>query len=153
MKKKLLLVSIILFSFTGLIGCVEEQTPKHFVECKIQKIFGNIGNAIQKHETENLKDPQFGFRCITREGIIFIVNIDPSDTGGSSGEHTIFNLSKVLEPNMIVRFPTNMHSSSNTMGFSSSNIGTLDPDDIYVHLNKLDYTEIQHKKKFSPKPR
>ena len=109
----------------------ETSGPSGFVEGEITKIGGNLVSRVGDPES----NPIYTLHVATLQGE-YLIQIDPTDKGGSPGPQTIYNLAERLEQGMRIKFPTELHGKMNPdrnpMGFSKSRIGMLDPDDIEV---------------------
>ncbi len=138
--KKLYIVAVVCCAL--LLSACGKEDPSNFVEGEIVGISSNLSNiegnaewiGLVSYSNETVK---FGnglvIRVKTDDGT-YVIQVDPTDWGGSHGPQTIINLAGALEIGSRVRFPTELHGRTNMaklpLGFSKSKIGMLDPDDI-----------------------
>lgn len=122
-----------------------DQNPRNFVEGEIVVISSNMSNiernaarnGLVSYSNETVK---FGNGLVIRvetDDSTYVIQVDPTDMGGSNGPQTIISLAGALEIGSRVRFPTEFSRtfrhimySTQKVGFSKSKIGILDPDDI-----------------------
>ena len=121
--------------------------PSNFIEGTVTEISGSLVNVVTapefdgavsySNQTTKFGDPTFVFSVETAEGL-YHIQIDPTDSGGSPGPQTIYNIAATIKVGSMVRFPTEVYGRTNSaqpkqpMGFSKSKIGILDPDDIEI---------------------
>jgi hypothetical protein len=141
------IILLILFLFIGSMLANKTPPPSNFVEGEVVKVKGSLVNIVtapefngfvsHSNQTTKFGDPTFVFSVKTPKGV-YVIQIDPTDTGGSPGPQTIYNLAAVVKEGKKIRFPTEVHGRKNAepknqpMGFSKSKIGMLDPDDIEI---------------------
>ncbi len=142
------IVGMLIFSF----GCSgrdfssntlrTRMIPTNFVTGEIIDVELSYADVESGRETVDSCDStamvnsgDFAFSVETREGV-FYVHLDPTDNGGSSGPHTVANMKLALKRGVMIRFPIDYHGNVNSdnqpMGFSKSNVGMVDPDDIEI---------------------
>lgn len=128
----------------GLFGC-SVPDPSGFLHGEVVWIDGNLSSLEENpevsglfsysNETVRLGNPRFVFGVQTEEGI-YTIQLDPTDRGSTPGPQTLQNLAATIKVGTMIRFPTELHGrrapapDNSPMGFSSSRIGMLDPDDI-----------------------
>ena len=138
-----------------LISCTKQKPiPESYVSVEVVKVYNNLhetrfenspewdGVFSYSNETAKLSNPSFVFDARTIQGgdtIIYTVGItlrDNDDIDGSPGPQDVWNLEHRIKPGVKVSFPTQYKRGCDCsiplLGFSSSNIGKIDPDDLKI---------------------
>ena len=149
-KGYIILILFLVFMIIVLIGVyVRKAAPRAFLKGEVVWVSSNLINVEKNpeyqglfsysNETIKFGDPHFVFGVQTANGI-YTIQLDPTDRGGSSGPQTIYNLATVIKQGIRVKFPTELYGRSNSekqpMGFSKSQVGMLDPDEIEILSQK-----------------
>ena len=134
------LVAIPSLLFLVFVGCT--KSPSGFLEGEVVFVSSNLTsleaspefNGLVSYSNETVRFGKgFVFGVQTSDGI-YIIQLDPTDKGGSRGPQTVYSLAAVIKVGTKVKFPTELHGRCNPnrspMGFSKSKVGMLDPDDI-----------------------
>jgi len=134
------------FIFLGLIiSACSPTPPSDYLEGEIISIGGDYEKIQPKaerngligfsNETVKINTNDVVFSVKTKLGD-YIIQLDPTDGGGSPGPQTVSNVKFALKRGTKIKFPTNYHKrknrQNNPMGFSKSRVGMVDPDDIEI---------------------
>ena len=142
MKFKKTLASIILAGTIGLSGC-DKKIPEDYIQGEVIERYGTLPGVLKSsggflnNESVKLGEPLYIIKVKTERGIytIEVNNFDTADIwDGTKGPQTIYSVAVATEVGTKIRFPTKVYTRD-TSGFSSGNIGKLDPDDIEI-INK-----------------
>jgi len=138
MRFKKTLTSIVLAGAIGLSGCT--KAPKNYVEGEVIERYGTVSGLIESsgalfgNESVKAGDPSYVIRVKTQNGV-YTIEVDALDTSGSSGPQTIYSVAAATKIGTKIKFPTKAYGKNwknQHAGFSSGNVGMLDPDDIEI---------------------
>ncbi|MBI2631522.1 hypothetical protein HYW75_00785 [Candidatus Pacearchaeota archaeon] len=141
MKFKKSLASLVLTGALGFYGCT--RSPKNYVEGEVVERYGTLSGLVESsdalfgNESVKIEQPSYLMRVNTKNGE-YIIQVDALDDSGSSGPQTIHNIAAATKIGTKIKFPTKAYGTNRKLqpaGFSSGNVGMLDPDDIQILKN------------------
>ena len=142
MKSKKTLTSIVLAGALGFSGCT--KAPESYVEGEVIERYGTLVGLVESsgaffgNESIKIGGPLYIMKVKTQYKV-YTIQIDALDNSGSLGPQTIYNVAMATKIGTKIMFPTKAYGKNKNKepaGFSSGNIGMLDPDDIQIINNE-----------------